>query len=113
MAEHTSPDSAADTGADDRAYRYTTYVPLVGSSFEIVAADSESFTFELVSATEVARGGECFALVFSTPDVVPFVQDTCRVRHPELGEYLLFLVPIAPGAQSGTKLEAVFNRLEV
>ncbi len=98
--------------SDEIIYRFATYVPLVGSDFEIHRPDGGPVSFELVDATQLPGRGECFSLVFRGPAEVPLDQRTYRVGHAVLGDFPLFLVPLGPCEGGGQQLEAVVNRLE-
>ena len=53
-------------------------------------------------------GMERFSAVFSGPPDTFLPQGTYRVTHPEMGEFYVFLVPLAPEA-GVFKYEAVYN----
>lgn len=98
--------------ADELIYQYATYVPLVGTTFDVERPDLEHVAVELVDVAELPGRGECFSLVFHGPTEAPLDQRTYRVAHEELGEFLLFLVPLGPNADGAQELEAIVNRLE-
>ena len=52
----------------------------------------------------------CFSLLFNAPADTAPVQGVRRLRHPELGEMEIFLVPIKK-TETELVFEAVFNRL--
>jgi hypothetical protein len=97
---------------DEVIYRHGTYVPLVGSAFAIHHPDGGVVHVELVGATELPGGGDCFSLVFRGPTDVSLEQCTYRVEHEALGDFPLFLVPLGPSGDGEQELEAVVNRLE-
>ncbi len=97
---------------DDVIYRRGTYVPLVGSTFDVERSQGDRVAVELVEATELPGRGECFSLLFHGPTDSPLEQMTYRVTHRELGNFPLFLVPLGPNADGAQELEAVVNRLE-
>ena len=97
---------------DEVIYRRGTYVPLVGSTFDVERPNGDRVAVELVDATELPGRGECFSLVFHGPTDVPLDQRTYRMTHRELGDFPLFLVPLGPNADGAQELEAVVNRLE-
>jgi Domain of unknown function (DUF6916) len=53
-------------------------------------------------------GMERFSVVFSGPPDVFLPQNLYRMTHPEMGEFDVFLVPIAPEANE-FRYEAVYN----
>lgn len=98
---------------DEIVYRHGTYVPLVGSTFDIRRPDGDDVAVELVDATALHGGrGECFSLVFRGPAESPLDQRTYRVEHRALGAFPLFLVPLGPREDGGLAFEAIINRLE-
>ena len=97
---------------DEVIYRRRTYLPLVGSTFDVERPNGDRVAVELVDATELPGRGECFSLVFHGPTDIPLDQRTYRVTHRELGDFPLFLVPLGPNADGAQELEAVVNRLE-
>jgi hypothetical protein len=62
------------------------------------------------SAPPTASQAESFSLLFHGPRARVLPQATYQFNHPELGTFLLFIVPIGADEQS-THYEAVFNRL--
>lgn len=95
-----------------------TFSGLVGETFEAVPAEGESLSLVL---------DECAATPYGSPEVwrqalsrVPFAlrfhaadgrlvpQQTCALRHPELGEFPLFVVPLGAG-QDGMRYEAIIS----
>jgi len=53
-------------------------------------------------------GMERFSVFFDGPGDIRLRQMTYHFRHPEMGEFALFLVPIS-GDEKGFRYEAVFN----
>jgi hypothetical protein len=101
------------TDFDDRIYRHRTYVPLVGSTFEVERTVGDRVAVELVDAASLPGRGECFSLLFRGPADVALDQCTYRVEHRALGDFPLFLVPLGPGDDGTQQFEAVVNRLEI
>lgn len=97
-----------------RELHYADFLPLVNTSFalhgEAVAAPRVDIL--LFSATENtnAPNHEQFSLLFRGPSEPPVPQATYTVSHPELGEFLLFLVPVGRDPH-GLIYEACFNRI--
>ena len=100
------------TAPEEVIYRHGTYVPLVGSMFDVERPDGDPVAVELVGATALPGRGECFSLVFRGPSDAPLDQRTYRIEHRALGDFPLFLVPLGPGDEGGLEFEAVVNRLE-
>jgi hypothetical protein len=84
-----------------------TFRPLLNERFQIVAED-DRVDLELVDVTESAAPGADrraqFSIVFSGPAEPVLPQAIYRLKHPQLGAFELFLVPIAAGSY-----EAIFN----
>ncbi len=49
-----------------------------------------------------------FSVIFLAEHPEPFEQQTYTLTHSQIGDFLIFLVPIGPG-ESGMRYEAVFN----
>lgn len=82
----------------------------VDSIFEIVDDDSESLELRLTDVVLLAdRPGRrrSFSLWFRGPPSRTLDHITHRVMHPEMGEFELFLGPIASDSE-GVSYEAVF-----
>ncbi|WP_414691299.1 DUF6916 family protein [Nocardioides sp. LML1-1-1.1] len=80
------------------------FAGLVGDRFDVGLPGSERVALTLDEATLGAEPGapapdgrvrQQFALVFSGPEGL--AQGTWQVRHDEIGETALFLVPVGPG----------------
>ena len=92
---------------DDFAHR-------VGETFAVVAAGDVRRTFALVRADPSAGpadGGRTpFSLLFADASSDRLEQQTVAMRHPDLGEFPLFVVPVGFGPQGeGIRYEAVFT----
>lgn len=61
-----------------------------------------------VSEPHEQAGMERFSVVFAGPSDIFLPQNTYRITHPEMGEFYIFLVPIAPDGD-GFRYEAVYN----
>jgi hypothetical protein len=89
----------------------------VGATFEATINPAFTVTLELVEATllpvqpnrPAALGARApFSLVFRAPRGTDIPQRTYELRHPEIGAFGIFLVPIGPD-ETGPRYEAVFN----
>jgi hypothetical protein len=95
------------------------FAPHVGERFEIVPADGEAFEAVLASSDETTYGEReqwlasidrvPFSLVFHAPGGELLPQQTFTLRHPELGELAIFLVPLGPASDGTVAYEAVFS----
>ncbi len=83
------------------------FEPHVGDSFDVALADPDGGPLRLVlsetsESTEAGGRGpdgqsrQQFSLVFSGPVERVLPQRTYAVRHPDLGDLGLFLVPLGP-----------------
>ena len=88
----------------------------LGEQFDVLGAETGPLRLELVEATESSEAGGSgpsgeqrrqFSLVFRGPAAPVLPQRTHAVRHEELGDLDLFLVPLGPDAQ-GMRYEAAF-----
>jgi hypothetical protein len=95
-----------------------TFEPHVGERFEVVPAAGEPFAATL-SRCDVTTSGDPgdwverigrvpFSLLFHADPGTAVSQQTCILRHPELGELALFLVPLGPD-EVGPRYEAVIG----
>ena len=87
------------------------FLPLVGHTFEVYAADVAPFAVTLSDVAEGAPGPARpqFALTFAGGPSSPAPQGVHRLRHDGVGELDLFLVPLGPDPASGEqRYEAVF-----
>ena len=79
----------------------------IGEIFEV--APAEGLPLELVlSECDADQYERSFSLLFHARDGRLEPQQTFRVRHAELGEFDLFLVPLGPD-ERGMRYEAVFT----
>lgn len=94
-----------------------TFAPHVGETFEVSPPDGEPFEVALSSCEATPYGSHDelreelgrvpFSLVFHAADREPFwPQQTFVLRHPELGELSLFMVPLGPD-ERGMQYQAV------
>jgi hypothetical protein len=112
-------DSVIDGDGRHRVMRMTAddYEPHLGDRFVLQRNAESAVTAQLVEVKPLEAAGprpsalprkQPFSLVFRTHDNQELVQDTYRVRHQEIGEVGLFLVPVGP-ERGGRQLEAVFS----
>lgn len=106
----TDARSVAPRVRGPRYLRLATYVPLVGSTFQIHREGSSPLSVKLVSATRVEGVGESFSLIFRAHGNAKLGQETYTVTHPNVGTFPLFLVPVGRAA-SGRDIQAVVNRI--
>lgn len=94
-----------------------TFVPLVGSTFELSAFDAEGAEHLLALELREAeawpappgdRGRAPFTLLFVGPADKHVGQGTHPLSHRELGKLEIFIVPVARDAD-GTRYQAVFT----
>jgi hypothetical protein len=88
----------------------------LNQEFHIEQESEKWIAVKLVEASELklkfadTSGVErtSFALVFRAGSDVHLSQSTYTIKHEELGEHQIFLVPIQPD-EDGTRYEAVFT----
>ena len=91
------------------------FAPHVGDSFDVALADRDA-RLELSETWESQEAGgpgpdgrsrQQFSLFFSGPADVVLPQGTYALRHADLGDLDLFLVPLGP-RDGGMRYEAAF-----
>lgn len=110
------------------SFTLDTFAPLVGSSFTVSSGEQgdagragdgqpqATLELELIEANGVAgaRSEEAnatrtpFSLLFLCRSAGPLADATYRVAHPQLGDFELFIVPVAQDGD-GVRYEAIFN----
>jgi len=95
----------------ETALTHETFSKLLNTNFAILNAEN-GVKLELIEVSEliISPRQERFSLVFRGPKEVFLGQGMRRLKHPQMGEFDLFLVPIGENAQ-GYSYEVVFNRL--
>jgi hypothetical protein len=90
----------------------TTFDPYLNNKFEIHTKSAGVVEVELIEITNNNQGNtESFSLVFKGPLEKSFEQRLHRVKHPQMGKFDLFLVPITYGKMDAMYYQAIFNRL--
>ena len=94
---------------------YDTFTPHIGKVFDVDAGDAVRLELVDAAAGEAPGGtspdGQArkqFRLLFRGPGEVRLEQATYTFRNQDVGEFLLFIVPVAADA-SGVRYEAVFS----
>ena len=89
-----------------------TFSDLLNSKFQMFISDDSSVEIELVEVEQrrSTPRQEQFSVVFRVPASVPAEQGVYRIKHDELGEVELFLVPYKKEGED-IYFEAFFNRL--
>jgi hypothetical protein len=95
-----------------------TFAPYVGDRFEATPREGEPFDAVLSSCEETPYGAPDewretvrrvpFSLLFHADPDPGVPQQICAMRHPELGSFELFLVPLGPD-ERGMRYEAVIS----
>jgi uncharacterized protein DUF6916 len=82
----------------------------VGSTFEVIDIPPTPFELTLVRVVEHAKTEqhEAFSAFFLGPADRFMPQETHKIRHEQLGEMEIFLVPVAK-TKDGFEYEAAFN----
>jgi hypothetical protein len=102
-----------ESGEVPESFTIATFSGLVGTTFEVVLDDQSSLQLSLAALTPLGEpsmpgGRPPFSLEFVEAGGALVPQQIYRMRHAELGEIDLFLVPRGPDAR-GMRYEAVFN----
>jgi hypothetical protein len=84
----------------------------LNSKFQLFISADSAIEIELVEVEQrrSTPRQEQFSVVFRVPASVPAQQGVYRVKHDDLGEFELFLVPYRKEAEA-IYFEAFFNRL--
>lgn len=95
-----------------RSLSWTDAQSLLHERFEFFPdeAGAEGVALEVVGVRQASSSGSLrqFAIVFRGPPAPAHAQGTYRFRHARLGDYAIFVTPIARGAE-GTDYEACFS----
>ena len=88
------------------------YLPLLNCKFRVGVGSEREFDAELIKVSKLRSNPyqQQFSLLFLFPLEEPVQQQMYEIRHESLGEFPLFLVPVAQD-DKGTVYQAVFNRL--
>ena len=90
----------------------SSFEPHLKDKFEIHPQEGKKIKVELVEITEDKKGKvESFSVLFRGPKENPLDHDTHKVKHPKMGEFNLFLGPVATEETDGVYYQAVFTRL--
>ncbi|MBT9314090.1 DUF6916 family protein [Leptothoe spongobia] len=88
------------------------FSPVVGSSFQVRTELDVSLQLELLEAVELGAASgarsSSFSLLFKGANDIILSQRIYPMRHPDLGELSIFLVPVSREAD-GMRYEAIFN----
>ena len=92
-------------------FNYETFAGQLNTKFALADA-AQPFELELVEVTKptVTANQTFFSLFFLGSADFLLPQGSYRLNHEQLGEIIIFLVPISRGAE-GFKYEAAFNLL--
>jgi hypothetical protein len=88
-----------------------TFNELPNKTFRVRPSGVDPIQVELVKVTPLSSPGHVqFSILFQGPGNVFLEQSIYPMSHDQLGEFELFLVPVAK-TDAGFQYEAVFNRL--
>jgi hypothetical protein len=89
------------------------FEPHLNSTFQVQTGADQSVDIELIEISDKSSDQvECFSLIFKGPLDKPFMQCIYKLRHPQMGEPEIFLVPITYGKSDSMYYQAVFNRVK-
>lgn len=87
--------------------------PHINETFKIKLTAGETLELTLIeSKDESKKENELFWFIFEGPADQPISQETYPLIHPELGELLMFLVPVASSKKNTCHYQALFNRIK-
>lgn len=91
---------------------HETFAKHLGTKFEVQVGSDKIIELELtdVSKLELSERQEQFAIVFRGPNELFLGQGIQRMKHEQLGQFEIFIVPISQDDR-GYRYEAVFNRI--
>ena len=90
----------------------TAFAACLDTEFIVVDNPAAPFALRLTQVNEgyANAGWDTFSLLFRGPADRFLPQATWRLKHEQLGEFDIFLVPVGQD-KSGFDYEAVFNRM--
>jgi ribosomal protein L13 len=98
--------------AEIKSLSKSDFNPHLNTKFEIHTDALGVVEAELVEITgEKYENQESFSLIFSTPKDKVFEQKIYKIKHPQMGEMDLFMVPIASSQKDEMHYQVVFSRL--
>lgn len=87
--------------------------PHLNETFKIKSAVGEELELTLIESKDESKEKiELFWFIFEGPADQPISQETYTLIHPELGELLMFLVPVASSKKDTCHYQALFNRIQ-
>lgn len=91
---------------------HSTFSQHLNTTFQAEVDDSKQVELQLTEVSNVRRfpHQEQFSIVFLGPVDTYLGQGTRSLKHNEMGQFDLFIVPIAQD-QEGVYYQAVFNRI--
>ena len=90
----------------------STFDPYLNNKFEVHTQSVGVVEVELIEITDDSdEYMENFSLIFKGPLEKPFEQRIHQLKHPEMGELELFLVPITYGKMDAMYFQAIFSRV--
>lgn len=88
------------------------FEPHLHSTFEVCSEGMERVAIELVEVQEKSSGAlDVFSLLFKGGRDGVFRHDTHAVKHPALGELVIFLGPVHTGKSDAIYYQAIFSTL--
>ncbi len=96
----------------DAVLEYDEFAKYLNTKFRIRLSESETLEAELIEISEhlISARQDRFAITFRAANEIFLGQGLRQFEHDQMGEFILFLVPIGRDEQ-GTSYEAVFNRV--
>lgn len=86
--------------------------PYLNETFEVHTESAGVVEVELIETSESRHDNmESFSVIFRGPMEKAFEQKIHKIKHPGMGEFNLFLVPISYGKPGAMYYQALFNRM--
>jgi hypothetical protein len=92
--------------------KLTTFTKHLNSQFQVEDPATQPFALKLIQVVPHTKTAhyEAFSLLFHGPVAHFMPQGIHKIKHTQLGEVDLFLVPVGKN-DNGFEYEAIFNRL--
>ncbi|HPG40292.1 MAG TPA: hypothetical protein PLP19_14410 [bacterium] len=89
------------------------FIPLLHETFEVKIQSVGSFYIELLKIDDRSNEfWEGFSLLFSGPLNHVFAQGNHKIKHDQIGEFDLFIVPVEYLKKDSMYYQAVFSSLK-
>lgn len=91
-------------------FRMADFEPHIGTIFEVTPPGMGPVELELVEVRDTGSASyDGFSLLLRGSADSVFRHNTCKVRHPAMGEMELFLGPVQTGKTDAVYFQAIFS----